>query len=76
MPDRPELPAGRWTSRVQDAEGERLSLTRKVFTKLLGLFVLLLVFHTAVMEIVFQSSFTSPREDRSIASAATPFSRA
>jgi len=29
-------------------------LTRKVFTKLLGLFVLLLVFHTAVMEIVFR----------------------
>lgn len=28
-------------------------MTRKVFTKLLGLFVLLLVFHTAVMEIVF-----------------------
>lgn len=30
-------------------------MTRKVFTKLLGLFVLLLVFHTAVMEIVFHS---------------------
>ena len=29
-------------------------VTRKVFTKLLGLFVLLLVFHTAVMEIVFR----------------------
>ena len=29
-------------------------MTRKVFTKLLGLFVLLLVFHTAVMEIVFR----------------------
>lgn len=28
-------------------------MTRKVFTKLLGLFALLLVFHTAVMEIVF-----------------------
>jgi two-component system phosphate regulon sensor histidine kinase PhoR len=28
-------------------------LTRKVFTKLLGLFVLLLVFHTVVMEFVF-----------------------
>jgi two-component system phosphate regulon sensor histidine kinase PhoR len=28
-------------------------LIRKVFTKLLGLFVLLLVFHTAVMELVF-----------------------
>jgi len=28
-------------------------LTRKVFTKLLGLFVLLLVFHTVVMEMVF-----------------------
>jgi two-component system phosphate regulon sensor histidine kinase PhoR len=28
-------------------------VTRKVFTKLLGLFVLLLAFHTAVMEIVF-----------------------
>ncbi|HWE86784.1 MAG TPA: ATP-binding protein [Terracidiphilus sp.] len=28
-------------------------MTRKVFTKLLGLFVLLLAFHTAVMEIVF-----------------------
>ncbi len=30
-------------------------MTRKVFTKLLGLFVLLLVFHTVVMEIVFRS---------------------
>lgn len=29
-------------------------MTRKVFTKLLGLFVLLLVFHTAVMEVVFR----------------------
>ena len=29
-------------------------MTRKVFTKLLGLFALLLVFHTAVMEIVFR----------------------
>ncbi|HTX75292.1 MAG TPA: ATP-binding protein [Terracidiphilus sp.] len=29
-------------------------MTRKVFTKLLGLFVLLLAFHTAVMEIVFR----------------------
>lgn len=29
-------------------------MTRKVFTKLLGLFVLLLVFHTVVMEIVFR----------------------
>jgi len=29
-------------------------VTRKVFTKLLGLFVLLLAFHTAVMEIVFR----------------------
>lgn len=28
-------------------------MTRKVFTRLLGLFVLLLAFHTAVMEIVF-----------------------
>jgi two-component system phosphate regulon sensor histidine kinase PhoR len=30
-------------------------LAPKVFTKLLGLFVLLLVFHTAVMELVFRS---------------------
>ena len=29
-------------------------MTRKVFIKLMGLFVLLLVFHTAVMEIVFR----------------------
>jgi two-component system, OmpR family, phosphate regulon sensor histidine kinase PhoR len=29
-------------------------LTRKVFTKLLGLFVLLLAFHTLVMELVFR----------------------
>ena len=29
-------------------------MTRKVFTKLLGLFALLLVFHTAVMEFVFR----------------------
>ncbi len=29
-------------------------MTRKVFTRLLGLFVLLLAFHTAVMEIVFR----------------------
>ena len=29
-------------------------MTRKVFTKLLGLFVLLLVFHTVVMELVFR----------------------
>ena len=29
-------------------------MTRKVFTKLLGLFVLLLVFHTVVMEVVFR----------------------
>jgi two-component system, OmpR family, phosphate regulon sensor histidine kinase PhoR len=29
-------------------------VTRKVFTRLLGLFVLLLAFHTAVMEIVFR----------------------
>ena len=29
-------------------------MTRKVFTKLLGLFILLLVFHTVVMEIVFR----------------------
>jgi two-component system phosphate regulon sensor histidine kinase PhoR len=29
-------------------------LTRKVFTKLLGLFVLLLVFHTVVMELAFR----------------------
>lgn len=29
-------------------------MTRKVFTKLLGLFALLLVFHTAVMEIIFR----------------------
>ena len=29
-------------------------MTRKVFTKLLGLFVLLLVFHTVVMEFVFR----------------------
>jgi two-component system phosphate regulon sensor histidine kinase PhoR len=29
-------------------------LTRKVFTKLLGLFILLLVFHTVVMELVFR----------------------
>ena len=36
------------------AEGEHSCLTRKVFTKLLGLFVLLLVFHTVVMEIVFR----------------------
>ncbi len=28
-------------------------MTPKVFTKLLGLFILLLVFHTLVMEIVF-----------------------
>lgn len=30
-------------------------MTRKVFTRLLGVFALLLVFHTAVMEIVFHS---------------------
>jgi two-component system phosphate regulon sensor histidine kinase PhoR len=30
-------------------------LTRKVFTKLLGLFVLLLAFHTVVMELVFRA---------------------
>ena len=29
-------------------------MTRKVFTKLLGLFILLLVFHTVVMELVFR----------------------
>ena len=29
-------------------------MTRKVFTKLLGLFVLLLAFHTAVLEVVFR----------------------
>jgi two-component system, OmpR family, phosphate regulon sensor histidine kinase PhoR len=34
--------------------GEQRFLTRKVFTKLLGLFALLLVFHTAVMELVFR----------------------
>ena len=34
-------------------------MTRKVFTKLLGLFVLLLVFHTAVMEIVFRQFMQS-----------------
>ena len=28
-------------------------MTPKVFTKLLGLFILLLVFHTLVMELVF-----------------------
>lgn len=33
-------------------------MTPKVFTKLLGLFVLLLVFHTAVMEIVFRGLTT------------------
>jgi two-component system phosphate regulon sensor histidine kinase PhoR len=31
----------------------RKALTRKVFSKLLGLFVLLLIFHTLVMELVF-----------------------
>jgi two-component system phosphate regulon sensor histidine kinase PhoR len=31
---------------------ERLSVTPKVFTKLLGLFALLLVFHTVVMELI------------------------
>jgi two-component system phosphate regulon sensor histidine kinase PhoR len=31
----------------------RKALARKVFTKLLGLFILLLVFHTVVMELVF-----------------------
>jgi len=31
----------------------RKALTRKVFSKLLGLFVLLLIFHTLVMEVVF-----------------------
>ena len=36
-----------------DAGWERRQLTRKVFTKLMGLFVLLLVFHTVVMEFVF-----------------------
>ena len=30
------------------------SMTSKVFTKLLGLFILLLVFHTLVMELVFR----------------------
>ena len=46
------------------------SLTRKVFTKLLGLFALLLVFHTAVMEFVFRqfmensSGATLPRLGR------------
>ncbi len=34
-------------------------MTHKVFTKLLGLFVLLLVFHTAVMEIVFRQFMES-----------------
>jgi two-component system, OmpR family, phosphate regulon sensor histidine kinase PhoR len=34
-------------------------LTRKVFTKLLGLFALLLVFHTAVMEFVFRQFMES-----------------
>jgi len=33
---------------------ERIFLTRKVFIKLMGLFILLLVFHTIVMEIVFR----------------------
>jgi two-component system phosphate regulon sensor histidine kinase PhoR len=33
--------------------GSGASLTRKVFAKLLGLFLLLLVFHTLVLEIVF-----------------------
>jgi len=33
---------------------ERFRLTRKVFTKLLVLFVLLLVFHTVVMELAFR----------------------
>ena len=33
---------------------ERFQLTRKVFTKLLGLFVLLLLFHTLVMELAFR----------------------
>ena len=37
----------------QCAGWERIFLTRKVFIKLIGLFVLLLVFHTVVMEIVF-----------------------
>jgi two-component system phosphate regulon sensor histidine kinase PhoR len=38
-------------------------VTRKVFTRLLGLFVLLLVFHTVVMELVFNSMVRhSPEE--------------
>ncbi len=34
-------------------------MTRKVFTKLLGLFILLLVFHTVVMELVFSRLVTA-----------------
>ena len=36
------------------SEGREDPLTRKVFIKLMGLFVLLLVFHTVVLEIVFR----------------------
>ncbi len=41
-----------------------LKLTRKVFIKLLGLFVLLLVFHTAVMEFVLQAVHGKPLSER------------
>jgi two-component system phosphate regulon sensor histidine kinase PhoR len=42
-------------------------LTRKVFLKLMGLFVLLLVFHTVVMEIVFRRLLMrSPGETRHV----------
>jgi two-component system, OmpR family, phosphate regulon sensor histidine kinase PhoR len=36
------------------AGGERQSLTPRIFTRLLGLFVLLLVFHTVVMELILR----------------------
>lgn len=38
-------------------------MTRKVFTKLLGLFILLLVFHTVVMEIVFRGLMQHAADD-------------
>jgi two-component system phosphate regulon sensor histidine kinase PhoR len=47
-------------------------LTRKVFIKLLGLFVLLLVFHTVVMEIAFHrlSAHTAGETTRAVGSEA------
>jgi len=50
---RPTAP-GRWNVHATRAEGERRRLTPRIFTRLLGLIILLLVFHTVVMELILR----------------------